>query len=168
MKLYEISEKYYEVQTLAQSEEIDQQAIIDTLDSIEAEFNEKADGIACVIKNLQAEESAIEVEIKQLEARKKAKSKAIERLIEYLKSQMIFIGKYLIETARNRLKVKKNRQSTDVFDEAKFISWAQIKNDDLLNYGKPTPNKTKIKEAIESGKKIPFAKLIQTERLEIK
>ena len=168
MKLYEISERYRVLQNLSEEEDIDLEAVADTLSLVDAEFDEKADAIACIIKNLQSEIIAIDAEEKRLNERKKSKKTAMERMKEYLFNQMIFIGKRLIETSRNRLQIKKKPPSVEVENEQDFIEWAVVNNADLLNYKPPTLYLSKIRKSIESGKQIPYAKLIQNERVEIK
>ena len=41
-------------------------------------------------------------------------------------------------------------------------------NEEFLKFTKPIPDKKLIKEALKNGEEIPFAKLIQIERLDIK
>ncbi|MDR1627700.1 MAG: siphovirus Gp157 family protein [Oscillospiraceae bacterium] len=98
MPLYEISERYFKFLKACENEEIAEESIHDTLEALGAEFEEKADSICCFIKNLNAEAGAINKEIDMLHERKKSKLKCSERLTEYLKSQMEFIGKTKIET----------------------------------------------------------------------
>ena len=74
MSLYEISQKYSMFLDLVEKSEIDgdgvpPEALKDTLDSIDSEFEEKADAMACVIKNLNAEIAAIAKERKELRTR---------------------------------------------------------------------------------------------------
>ena len=52
----------------------------DTLDSMAGEFREKADQIACAIKNLRAEAVAIKEEEAALYLRRKAKEIQADRL----------------------------------------------------------------------------------------
>jgi hypothetical protein len=55
MKLYEISNEYLEYIRLAQECAVPSDYIKDTLESISGDFDQKADNIACLIKNLKAE-----------------------------------------------------------------------------------------------------------------
>lgn len=167
MKLYEISEQYKEFLSLYEYSDIPEDAKIDTFDSIECEFKEKVDNIACFIKNLRAEAEAIKNEIKTLEARMKSKIHKSENLTRFLKFEMSYLNKDRIETPRNKITIKKNPESVWVSDE--FVDWASSNSQEkFLKFKKPEPNKTAIKEAINSGEIFSFAHLIQTERLEIK
>jgi hypothetical protein len=79
---------------------------------------------------------------------------------------MAFIGKSKIETPRNRIIIRKNPDSVLLGED--FLNWAQKNADKFLNFREPEPDKTKIKEALKNGEKIPHACLIQKERIEIK
>ena len=49
-KLYELKENWKQVQEMLYEEEIDEQCILDTLESIEGEIEDKADSYAMIIK----------------------------------------------------------------------------------------------------------------------
>jgi hypothetical protein len=166
MPLYEISERYASFLKSCEDGEVPDEAVPDTLEALGAEFDEKADSICCFIKNLNAEGAAINKEIEMLHERKKSKLKCSERLTEYLKSQMEFIGKTKIETARNKITVKKNPES--VLLEMNFLNWARENADEFLKWREPEPDKLKIKEHLKSGGKLEHAQLVKTKKLEIK
>ena len=50
MNLYEISADYQRFQEQVESGEIPEEAIADTLEAIEGNFDDKVDSIACIIK----------------------------------------------------------------------------------------------------------------------
>ena len=50
MKLYELKENWKQVQEMLYEEEIDEQCILDTLESIEGEIEDKADSYAMIIR----------------------------------------------------------------------------------------------------------------------
>ena len=62
MKLYEIKNTYLDFLARMESGEIPEEAVQDTLEGLEGVFEEKADNIACLIKTLNAEASAIKTE----------------------------------------------------------------------------------------------------------
>ena len=59
MNLYEISVDYRRFQEQVESGEIPEEAIADTLEAIEGNFDDKVDSIACIIKSLLAEAKEI-------------------------------------------------------------------------------------------------------------
>ena len=58
MKLYELTDQYNQLLEMADCD-IPEDVLRDTLESISQEFDEKADSIACLIKDLDAEANAI-------------------------------------------------------------------------------------------------------------
>ena len=62
MKLYEISSQYNQFLQAVENGDIPIEAVSDTLEAIEGEFEDKADNIACLIKNKEAEMLAIKAE----------------------------------------------------------------------------------------------------------
>jgi hypothetical protein len=166
MPLYKISKRYFEFLQKCENGEVHDEALHSTLESLDGEFNEKADSISCFIKNLNAEAEAIKKEIDALKERRNTKRKCADRLAEYLKSQMEFIGKTKIETARNKITIRKNPDSVLLGKD--FLIWARENADGFLKWKEPEPDKLKIREHLKNGGKLEHAELIQTSRLEIK
>ena len=165
MNLYELAKSWNDL--LSMMDEIPEDALRDTLEGIEGEFDEKADNIACVIKQLTAESEAIQEEIKSLESRRKAKNQKAEFLRMYLKQQMTSIGKTKVESARNYIRISKSSPKL-VLGQA-FMDWAkESRRVDLLTHPEPAPDKTAIKKAIQDGAIIPFATLEDGMSLTIK
>jgi hypothetical protein len=164
MKLYEITEAYRKLQNC---DDIPEDARRDTLESLGGDLEEKADNIACIIKENNSMSNAIKREAKEMLARASARDKNSAWLTKYLQEALKASGKYKIETVRNKISIKQNSESVET-DEG-FITWAQANDrDDLLKYSEPAPDKKAIKEYIKAENELPLARLIRTERLEIK
>ena len=73
MKLYEIAADYTRFMEMVENEEIPSEAIADTLESITSLLEDKADNIACIIKNITAEIGAIKAEEQNLAERRRVK-----------------------------------------------------------------------------------------------
>ena len=56
MTLYEINQTYQEFFDKVESGEIPEEAVSDTLESLDGEFEDKADNIACYIKSLLSDD----------------------------------------------------------------------------------------------------------------
>lgn len=154
MSLYQLTKEYEAL--YAQIDEIPEDAFADTLEGIQGEFNEKADNIACFIKALKADADGIKAEASALKERENAKRAKADRLRAYLLEQMQAIGIRKIESSRNVISLAKTAPKMVVDDD--FTAWAEANGrDDLLAYKQPEPNKSAIKEAIQSGAEIPFA-----------
>lgn len=170
MKLYEINEKIGEVLSKAEEETLINGCVseetAELLENLTVSFDEKADNIACLIKNNLAHSKVLREEAGNLYKRATAKDRSNDFLTNYLFGNMKTLGKTQIETTRNKITVRKNPESVEVDND--FISWAQSNADNLLNYKEPTPNKKAIKEALKSGQSVEHARLVKNERIDIK
>lgn len=166
MTLFELQDNYKTVEAMANDEEIDSQAILDTLEAIEGEIEIKADNIACIIKSLDYESQAIADEIKRLQERKKAKENKAVSLKEYLFSAMQSLGKPKIETARNKLSIRNNPVKVVILsiEALKPLSWAwkqkELTESDI--------DKTALKSRLQAGEAIEGVTLEQGQSLSIK
>lgn len=96
--LYELTEQALQLQDLAdESDETMAQAIADTFEALEGEFNDKAIALVKVTHMIKADTSMLDAEIKRLQARKKTMTNKIESLREYLRSNMAASGISKIE-----------------------------------------------------------------------
>jgi len=168
MKLYEIKEDYLKVLEMAEDDEVDADAIRDTLASIEGEFADKADNVACIIKQLYAESEAIKKEQDKLAERAKACKAKGDRMKSYLYEQMSAIGQRKITTSRNVLTIANTAPSVKVDDEALFFNWATLKHDEYIRQEAPKPDKTAIKDALKNGVEIPGVHLEAGESLRLR
>lgn len=168
MTLYEIGQVYQYFLEQAEAGEIPEEAIQDTLDGIEGDFREKADNIACMIKNLERFIDAIKAEEKALYARRKSKENQAQRLKDYLMSSMLEFGEPKIELPRSVIAIRKSPPAIKIEDIPRFIEWAQGHEESLLTYRDPEPSKTRIKEYLDSGGEIPGVSVEQKQGLQIK
>jgi len=157
MKLYEIKEQFLRLADM----ELDEQTMNDTLESLAFELEEKADNIACLIKQLTAESEAIKAESKNLADRAKAKEAKADKLTQYLFETFKAVGADKVETARNVIAIKKNPCSV-VLDEGFSVSEYMVEKVSIQ------PDKEKIKNDLKFGVEIAGARLEQKERLAIK
>lgn len=166
MKLYELTNDYLALLNAIDNDEIPEEAIADTLEAITGEIEIKADSIACLLKNLDAECKAIKAEEERLAERRKAKEKSHERIKQYLSDTLQIAGLDKIETARNRITFRKS-EVVEIVDDV-FIKWAEVNRDDLLTYSAPKANKTEIKKALKDGIAIEGAELRINQNIQIK
>ena len=165
MKLYEIANDYLALLQAIDEGEIPEEAIADTLEAIEGEIEFKADNLACVLKTLNAEVSAIKAEEKALAERRKQKEAASERIKNYLSEVLQRLGINKLESARNKITFRK---SESVVVDDSFILWARENRADLLNFSDPTANKTAIKTALKEGAEIEGAYIESKQNIQIK
>lgn len=172
MRLFEITNLYRDLFDKMNDrddlEDDEIQAYFDTLESIEGEFDLKAESVACFIKELIADINALEKQEKMFKQRREAKENTIKRLKDYLKQEMTAIGSKKIEGINAIISIRNNTESVQIDDEKAFVNWAKGNNCDLLKFKEPEISKTKIKDALKAGSKIPYCSLTRTQSLIIK
>lgn len=168
MKLYEISENYRAFMAAVDSGEIPDDAVSDTLDGIIDDFEKKADNIACLIKELRLDAQGIKEEADNLYARQKQKQAAADRLSRYLQANMQAIGNGKIETARNRIVIKKNPISCKIVDEDVVLGFLSMHHMEDCIKREVSIKKRELLARMKDGEEIPGAELEASERIEIK
>lgn len=153
MNLYEINEQILWCVDEETGEIIDEQK----LEELQISFYDKVENIALWIKNLRSDAEAIKQEKIKLGERQKQTENKAEFLSKYLSS---FLDGGKFNTARVQIGWMKSKQ-VQVQDITKI-------DDDYLKYADPTPDKTKIKKAIEAGVKIEGAELVEINNIQIK
>ncbi|ELD8294934.1 siphovirus Gp157 family protein [Listeria innocua] len=156
--LYSIQGKYQQLLNLA--EQLDPELLKDTLESIDDELETKAENVAFVIKELEGQSLILEKETKRLAERKNTINNNVKRLKQSLFDAMITANKQKIKTNLFTLDIRKNPPSLIVEDESKLLNY-------LIEQPKKL-DKTKLGNDLKKGIEVPGAKIIQTERLQIK
>lgn len=164
MKLYEISNTYQDFLNAVESGDIPEEAVADTLEGIQGDFNEKADNIACIIKNLSAEADAIKAERDALSERLKAKQNRANYFKQYLSSAMAAMKIQKVETARNAISFRKST-SCFIADEEDF---KQCHTDLCKKELVVTIPRADIAKMLKSGEEISGAELRTKQNLQIK
>lgn len=144
------------------------QAYFDTLEGIEGEFDEKAENIACFIKELNGEMYALEEYAKVFTQRAKAKENLIKRLKQLLLSNMQACGIKKIDMPRALISLRNNAESVSIADDKALLEWLKINGDDMLNYKEPEISRSRVKTALQDGREIPGASLVRTVSVIIK
>ena len=111
MTLYGITEQFLELLTWAEDPEVDDQAFNDTMEALSCEIEEKADGYAKVIKQLQGEAETIKTEIDRLNSRKEAIENHIKAMKGNLEQSMIVTGKEKFKTELFSFNIQNNAPS---------------------------------------------------------
>lgn len=147
--LYELTSNYETVLNMLYDEEIDEQMILDTLESIEGEIKEKADGYAKIIKELESKQKARKEEAKRLTDSAKVFENRVKALKNNLFNTMKDTGKTNFTTDLFTFRIQKNggkRALTIDGDVPKEYTKTIIENDT-----------DKIRQALEKGEKLTFA-----------
>lgn len=161
MNLYDIDQALLALVDLETGEILDYEAFAE----LKMAREEKIEGMALWVKNLDAEAKAIRAEEVSLAERRKALEKKAESLKEYL-TMILDGGKF--STARVACSFRKSK-SVQILDEAAFIQAMEASQHyEYLKYSAPTVNRTEVTNAIKAGKEVPGAQLIEKNNLSIK
>lgn len=165
MNLYEITGQFKELLDMAETENIDQEMINDTLESVAFEFEEKADAYAKVMKALEGNVNALDAEIDRLEQKKKTIKNNISSMKYSLERAMTETGKKKFKTTLFSFGMQKNPASVVIDDEGSIP-------ESFLIAQKPKVDKTGIKNYLKELEEINgnchWAHLHQTESLRIR
>lgn len=115
MTLFEMSAAARELQVLLESGEIDEQTVLDTMESIGA--SEKLESYVYVQKNLEAEIDAFKAEIERMTERKKSLEAQVERLKNAQIAFMQASGQKSANAGTFKLTMRENK-SVEITDEA--------------------------------------------------
>ena len=158
--LFDLTQNYKQIYDLI-SEGEEAEVYLDTLESIDDAIEEKADGYAGVIRQLESDNDGLTKEIKRLQDRKKSNDNGISRLKENLQLMMEQTGKTKFKTNRNTFRISKNPASLKILDEKKIPKKYFIEQE-------PKLNSQILKKEIKDGIEIEGAELVQTESLRIR
>ena len=99
---------------------------LDKLMKVEADFEVKAENIACFIKELSGEAETLRKEKKSVSSRLDAKTHLIDRLKTMLIENMTAIGRKKIDMPKAKISLRNNQETAQFLHEKEFISWANI------------------------------------------
>lgn len=160
MTLYEINEQIELLTENLVDEETGEinEEIMEQLDQLQMDREEKLENCGIVMKNLRSEIEAINEEIKALKKRATTKANRHDRIGEYV-SQTLKGEK--LETAKVAFGFLPSTK-VDVVDEASVPDeWCKFKTT-------REPMKSEIKKALKNGEKVPGCVLVEKMNLQVK
>jgi hypothetical protein len=129
------------------------------LEITQANLQEKATNYAFVVKHYEGEADIIAAEIKRLQELKKKRENNIERLKDRVKTAMQTFGVSKIETPTLTLSLRSSK-AVEVVDE-------NLVDEEYFRVKKEV-SKTELKKAIEEGKEVFGARIVENISLQIK
>ena len=160
--LYEIGTEYLKAfESLEVDEDTGEIANFEAIDALESKFDEKAESVACYIKNLDRFAADLKAEEAAMAERRKSAEKKADSLKKYLASCMDNVGRDKVETVKARISFRKSVQV--VIDEG-----AVLPEDFVTTTITKKPDKTAIKKAIQGGQEITGAALVTNRNIQIK
>ena len=161
MKLYELTENYRNLQDLLENPEIDQDLIINALDEVGEQLEEKAENVAKLIKTMEVEVTGYKTEEKRLADRRKALENRISGLKSYIDAAMKSTGKKKFKGQLFSFNIQKNPASVNVIDSNSIPSKYFIEQEPLID-------KRTILTDLKNGVEVPGVEIKQTESLRIR
>lgn len=122
MKLYEIADEYNQLLQLVDAGELTAEMIKDTLESIDAEFENKARNCMMIVAQLDSDSEGINAQIERLKVLKKSVDTSRESLAEYVKNGMLSIGKDKLDLGIFKLSIRAPSKAVNILDESKIPS----------------------------------------------
>ena len=164
MTIYELTEQYMRLLELAEDPDCDPDVLQDTMEALEGEIEDKADGYAIVMKELEASEQKIKNEVDRLNNRRLTIANNMRAMKLRLQTSMIETGKTKFKTELFSFGIQKNPPAV-VMDEQYLENIPQK----YLVQQDPTIDKKKIKEDLKAGVDLEgIAHLEQTQSLRIR
>lgn len=169
MTLYDLTDELLNLLELAEDPDADPDALQGSFESVNGLFEEKADGYAKVIRQLNAEADMVDAEIERLKAKRNSLKNNADRIKKSLQAAMIATEKRKFKTPLFTFSIRKNPPSV-VFD---CIRNNTVIPERFMKYKRPevdmTAVKKEIKKAIEAGEDLSdIAHLESTESLTIR
>lgn len=149
-----------ELLAMAEEEELDPKTLADTFESLQGEFEEKADNYAVVIKTLKGQEDMLDAEIKRLQGIKQVLSNNQKKLKENLENAMNLTGNRKFKTLLHSFNIQKNPPSLYIDDQ-------EAVPEEFYTYKKVFDNAA-IKNYLKENGQADFAHLVQGESLRIR
>lgn len=150
-RLYDLKENYKQVANMLYEENIDEQCVLDTLESIEGEIEDKADNYAIIIKELLGDAEICKQEKIRLEKRQKSFENRSKLLLNRLEEVLRETGKTDFKTSLFSFKIQKNGGLAPLWttEDLRLIPWDFLKKE---------PDNSKIRQLLEE-QNVSWAKL---------
>lgn len=120
--LYEITGEMLMFQSMVEENELDPQAIADTMESLQGELNDKLEGYCKIIKNLEGDSAAIDAEIKRLRDRKMGFDRNIASMKAAMFNSMKATGTEKVKGSLFTVAIQKNGGKIPVILDVKDTS----------------------------------------------
>lgn len=155
LSLYNITNDFIELFEKKENGELSEKEFNEQGNILAIDYKSKLTASIGYSRNLDLTSEAIKNEIDRLTAMKKAVDDRNNRFKEYVKNSMEALGTLKVETELGTLSVAKNPVSVEVYDESMIAD--EYKKEKVT----VTIDKTAIKNAINSGRDVQGARLIE-------
>jgi len=147
VKLYEITDALIQVEDLLEAGE----DVQDTIDALQLSMEDKIEGLVKVIRNFEASAEAKKNEAKRLKEQAEKDQANADRLKDWIKLNLIRLGKKKVETDLFKITVTKPREKVEV-DETRLP-------DDYFIIKREPISKTELKKLVKE-QEIPGVQIV--------
>ena len=158
--LYQLTEDMLQLLSFLE-EEPDSDWVTDTLESVQFELEQKAEGYCKVIQALENKIELVSKEIDRLSAMKKTAQNGIDRLKSALLQSMEVTGQEKIDTGLFKLSIRNNAPSLDILYTDAIPEAYRIKQEDKID-------KRQLLADIKEGLAVDGVAIKRTRSLQIK
>lgn len=144
--------------------DLPEEVVRDTLEGLAGDLETKSTNVAMIIRNFEATVEAMDVAQAQMTVRKNVYKNKIERMKDYLHSNMVRAGISNIECPQFALSIRKNPPRVE-------ITQPELIPDEYMRMPPvpmPEPDKAAIKKALQAGTEVPGCGLKTSTSLQIK
>lgn len=159
--IFNITGELLQLLEMMQDETVDKEVLTDTFESVNMEFEDKADGYANVIASLNADSKALKEEIDRLKERKDSIDRNIKNVKEVLEMAMRAIEKPKFKTLTHTFFIGKNTPSVQIVDGAAVP-------EEFLIRKEPDVDKKGVAAYLKANGPTDWAVLVQSEGLKIR
>lgn len=160
--LYELTNDFMQLLAMAEDDSEDIDAVLNTIEGVDYEIEQKADGYAKVIKELEAKGEAIKKEEDRLADKRKAIENNIKRMKETLQMSMGITGKTKFKTELFSFNIQNNPPSLVLDKPLNEIP------DKFLIPQAPKVDNAAVKDLLKAGEVLDFAHLSVSKSLRIR
>lgn len=159
MKLYEYTQDYLRV--LEMAEELDPEVLIDTLQAIQEGLEKKAENIAKLVRNFEADCKVIKEEEDRLSSKRKTLENQIGYLKTYLQQQLEAVELEKVKTPLFSISIQTNPPGVHVTDENAIPGQFWIQS-------QPKLDKKGILESLKAGEQVSGCEIKRSKGLRIR
>ena len=162
LTLYDLKGQWLVLANKLSDMDLDAETIGDTLEGSDEQMalEEKVQGYEMVARTLEASVPTIEIEIKRLQALKKAKEARADAVRKRVHEAMTELGLQKITCPLFEIRIQKNTEKLDVFEE-------KLVPEDYWTTPDKVVDTTKLKADLKAGKEVQGARLTRGESLRI-
>lgn len=154
--LFELTSNFKYI--LDHADELDEQTLNDTLESIQEPLEEKVDNTVGLLKSLKNDIDNFKKEEQDLKKRRQTIENNFKRVKEWSEYTLSTLDVDKLKGNKHELRMQKNGVSVSIPDESKVPEQYLIPQP-------PKINKSEIKEDLKNGDEYDWAELVQTESL---